>query len=82
MIAYEEYYQKQKETFNGILPMPSSDIIWTNHQIFSTEIIICAFRKHLFSYVKWIPWSKEFKQKVSMISDYKQLVEEIQKFFS
>jgi hypothetical protein len=27
MIAYEEYYQKQKETFNGILPMPSSDII-------------------------------------------------------
>jgi hypothetical protein len=44
-------------------------------------ITLAEFRKHLFQYVKWIPWSKEFKQKVSTISEYNPLVQEIQKFF-
>lgn len=78
MISYENYFQKEK--FTGILTMPSSDIIW-HHLEKSSAIIISEFRKHLFQYVKWIPWSKEFKQKVATIVDYDQLVEEIQKFF-
>jgi hypothetical protein len=36
----------------------------------------------LFQYVKGIPWSKEFKVKVSTITDYDTLVQEIQKFLS
>ena len=39
------------------------------------------FRKHLFSYLKWIHWSKEFKQKVSRIKDYKDLKQNIFQFF-
>ena len=80
MISYEEYFQEQKENFTGILTMPSSDII-CHHPKKSSVIIISEFRKHLFQYVKWIPWSKEFKQKVAMIVDYRQLVKEIQEFF-
>ena len=80
MISYENYFQKQKETFTGMIVMPSSDII-RNHQKSSSAIIISEFRKHLFQYVKWIPWSKEFKQRVATISEYEPLVEEIQKFF-
>jgi hypothetical protein len=44
-------------------------------------ITLAEFRKHLFQYVKWIPWSKEFKQKVSTINEYHSLVQEIQNFF-
>jgi tRNA-dihydrouridine synthase len=79
MISYENYFQKEK--FTGILTMPSSDIIW-HHLEKSSAIIISEFRKHLFQYVKWIPWSKEFKQKVATIVDYDQLVKEIQEFSS
>jgi hypothetical protein len=46
-----------------------------------SEIMICAFRKHLFQYIKWIPWSKELKVKLSQIKEYEPLVKEIQKFF-
>ena len=81
MISYENYFQEQKENFTGILTMPSSDIIW-HHLKKSSVIIISEFRKHLFQYVKWIPWSKEFKQKVATIVDYDQLVKEIQEFSS
>lgn len=80
MISYENYFQQQKEAFTGILVMPSSDII-RNHQKKSSAIIISEFRKHLFQYVKGIPESKEFKQRVATISEYEPLVEEIQKFF-
>jgi hypothetical protein len=38
------------------------------------------FRKHLFNYVKWIPWSKEFKQKIAEIKDYEWVIQEINKF--
>jgi len=39
------------------------------------------FRKHIFSYIKWIPWNKEFKQKIIFIREYKQLRQEITNFF-
>jgi hypothetical protein len=41
---------------------------------------VVAFRKHLFQYIKWITWSKEWKRTISMIKDYATLVEEIEKF--
>ena len=34
---------------------------------------IVEFRKFLFQYVKWIPWSKEWKQKVLCCKDYQEL---------
>jgi tRNA-dihydrouridine synthase len=53
MIYHEEYYQQQKEKFDGTLVMPSSKM--ENHGKLSdklSEIMICAFRKHLFQYIK------------------------------
>lgn len=78
MISYENYFQEQKVKYKNILTMPEHlDMNVTNPQ----AITLAEFRKHLFQYVKWIPWSKEFKQKVSTIVDYEQLVKEIQEFF-
>jgi len=48
------------------------------HPSFHRSIV--EFRKHLFQYLKWIPWSKEFKQTLSQIKEYKPLVEAIQEF--
>ena len=77
MVSYENYFQEQKSTYKNILAMPESLKMNVKHP---QAITLAEFRKHLFQYVKWIPWSKEFKQKVSTISEYKPLVEEIQKF--
>ena len=77
MISYENFFQEQKAKYKNILTMPEKlNINIKNPQ----AITLAEFRKHLFQYVKWIPWSKEFKQKVSTISEYKELVEEIQEF--
>jgi len=84
MLIYESYFQQQKEHFDWTFIMPSSTL-WTKSIVQSfnrSTIIIPEFRKHLFQYVKGIPWSKEFKQEVSTISEYEPLVEKIQKFFS
>ncbi len=79
MIGYENYFQIQKSIYTNVVTMPKHlEINIKNPQ----AITLAEFRKHLFQYVKWIPWSKEFKQKVSTINEYTSLVEEIQKFFS
>ena len=78
MIGYEQYFQEQKKHYKDILVMPEKlKVNVKNPQ----AITLAEFRKHLFQYVKWIPWSKEFKQKVSTISEYNLLVEEIHNFF-
>ena len=43
---------------------------------------IVEFRKFLFQYVKWIPWSKERKQQVLNCKDYQELKNQIIDFFS
>ena len=43
---------------------------------------IVEFRKFLFQYVKWIPWSKEWKQDVLLCRDYKELKKSISKLFN
>ena len=43
---------------------------------------IVEFRKFLFQYVKWIPWSKERKQKVLSCKDYQELKNQIIDLFS
>lgn len=43
---------------------------------------IVEFRKFLFQYVKWIPWSKEWKQQVLTCKDYQELKNQIIDFFS
>ncbi len=77
-VAYEQFFQKQKAKFKGVLAMPSTPRI-TKKDI--PQIVIVEFRKHLFQYLKWIPWSKELKQKLSTITEYEPLVEVIQEFF-
>ena len=42
---------------------------------------IVEFRKFLFQYVKWIPWSKEWKQQVLICKDYKELKDSIVDLF-
>lgn len=42
---------------------------------------INEFKKHLFQYIKWIPDSREFKQKVCTSVNYHELIEWIQEFF-
>ena len=83
MVGYEIFFQEQMKSFDWILKMPS----W----VLSSSLVPCSswlsphviveFRKHLFQYIKGIPSSKEFKQKISTIKEYGLLVEEIQKFF-
>lgn len=43
---------------------------------------IVEFRKFLFQYVKWIPWSKEWKQQVLNCKDYQELKKQIIDLFS
>ena len=42
---------------------------------------IVEFRKFLFQYVKWIPWSKERKQQVLSCKDYQELKSQIMNLF-
>jgi tRNA-dihydrouridine synthase len=42
---------------------------------------IIEFRKFLFQYVKWIPWSKEWKQQVLSCNTYQELKEQIKLLF-
>ena len=42
---------------------------------------IVEFRKFLFQYVKWIPWSKEWKQQILNCRDYQELKEQIKYLF-
>jgi len=42
---------------------------------------IVEFRKFLFQYVKWIPWSKEWKQQVLSCKNYQDLKEQIKNLF-
>ena len=43
---------------------------------------IVEFRKFLFQYVKWIPWSKEWKQQVLSCKNYQELKNQIIILFS
>lgn len=43
---------------------------------------IVEFRKFLFQYVKWIPWSKERKQQVLSCKNYQELKNQIVNLFS
>ena len=42
---------------------------------------IVEFRKFLFQYVKWIPWSKEWKQQVLSCKDYQEIKEQVINLF-
>ncbi|MCF7835478.1 tRNA-dihydrouridine synthase family protein [Candidatus Gracilibacteria bacterium] len=80
MISYELQFQEiiNKKTINILIPNSKFQIPNSQFQIPSKPII--EFRKHLFNYVKGIPGSKEFKQKIATIKDYQNLVNEINKF--
>ncbi len=80
MINNESEFQKMIQT-------PDFDILITKNKlpIDKPEILnrpIMEFRKHLFNYIKWIPWSKEFKQKIAQIKDYENTVKEINNFLT
>ncbi len=42
---------------------------------------VVEFRKHLFWYISWLEWNKEFKQKVATIWNYYELVDQINMYF-
>jgi len=91
-IAIEIRYKDQSEKFSSKdsenLKMPNIDEIETIIQKISSYEksfkfrAVIEFRKFLFNYVKWIPWSKEFKVKVSTIWWYQELISTIDDFFS
>jgi tRNA-dihydrouridine synthase len=78
MLDYELQFQKNIKTSWDI------QILLKNSKLVDTTIeqprLMVEFRKHLFNYVKWIPWSKEFKQKIAQIKDYENIVNEINNF--
>jgi tRNA-dihydrouridine synthase B len=78
-VAYEQFFQKQKKIFNGILEMPNTPGMSKKNV---PQMVVVEFRKHLFQYLKWIPWSKDLKQKLSSIIEYTPLVKVIQEFFT
>jgi len=97
MLGCEYFFEnKTKKAWNIYYPLLSSEVIISNLsnlqpssvsnlQLSSDSIIsnlLCQFRKHLFQYVKWIDWSKEFKVEISQIKDYDRLVNRIKEFLS
>jgi len=86
-IAAFLWYHSQMTEGKETLTMPSREHLDTirNQYIKSPGIIpsrpLTEFRKHLFSYVKWMTGSKERKVMVSQLTDYPTLVQAIQDFF-
>ena len=94
MIANELYLKRMSEKLNfkkDIVPMPDLETLkkeilpiksWTQSFTIEDGRWLTEFRKHLFSYVKWIEQSKEFKVATNAIKDYQALVAHIEKFFN
>jgi tRNA-dihydrouridine synthase len=73
----EKVASEQREILFQDLDIP---IDWINNRIKENKQkpnlqphTIVEFRKFLFQYVKWIPWSKEWKQEVLSCKDYQEL---------
>lgn len=81
LVRSEQYFEQQAKWWLGILEMPEVKAL-PKIEFPVNEAIVVAFRKHLFQYIKWIHWSKEWKRKISGIKEYETLVEEIQTFFA
>ncbi len=84
MIALEYIFENIKEKrYLDILNLNDIDKIIQNTSIEELDKLRSPviFRKHLFSYIKWIPWNKEFKQKIVKNKEYSKLKKEIEKFF-
>lgn len=47
---------------------------WNRHSVIE-------FRKHLFWYLTWLEWNKEFKQKAALVRNYYELVDLINNYF-
>ena len=88
MIAFEIWFKTQSFE-NNILNMPGlEDLheIIRSYDTLDNEIknslkSSIEFRKHIFSYIKWIPETHKFKEKIIKITDYIILKEEIRRFF-
>jgi tRNA-dihydrouridine synthase len=48
-VAYEQFFQKQKKIFNGILEMPNTPGMSKKNV---PQMVVVEFRKHLFQYLK------------------------------
>jgi hypothetical protein len=87
-MAEEIYFQKKpfNSLWNLIQPTINDfkNIVWNiwehinNCDRLKSPI---EFRKHLFNYIKWIKWNKEFKQWVVEYRDYYGLKNYIDQFF-
>ena len=83
MINHELQFQKNISKSWKINILLSDQISPTpNSKTLIPHRPIIEFRKHLFQYIKWINWSKQWKQKVAKIDDYELLVKEINKFLN
>ena len=77
MLGCEYFFENEtKKTWNILYK--KSENKWE----INTEIILVQFRKHLFQYIKWIDWSKEFKVEISQTKGYQNFIEKIRSFFS
>lgn len=77
MLECEYFFENEtKKTWNILYEMTE------NKWEINTEMILVQFRKHLFQYIKWIDWSKEFKVEISQIKGYQNFIEKIKSFFS
>ena len=82
----EKVASEQREIVFQDLDIP---IDWINNRIKENKQkpnlqphTIVEFRKFLFQYVKWIPWSKEWKQEVLSCKDYQELKNNIIDLFN
>ena len=86
MISIEIYFNQLKEKFDyKKMIIKESDLkkIILNLEKYDLNWLwtIVAFRKYLFSYIKWMSWSKEFKQSLIKTREYYELVNKINDFF-
>ena len=82
----EKVASEQREIVFQDLDIP---IDWINNRIKENKQkpnlqphTIVEFRKFLFQYIKWIPWSKEWKQEVLSCKDYQELKNNIIDLFN
>lgn len=89
LLTAQEIYFHSWVFNNWILTMPTikdfetiiSDYENTNIKLDFELRSPIEFRKHIFSYIKWLSWSKQFKQGIVWIRGYIELKRYIEEYF-
>jgi tRNA-dihydrouridine synthase len=87
MMLTELFFEQQKSSRSGTLPMPLyTDLLTQKQDIMkiieqNSYISPTEFRKYLFCYINGLPGNKGLKQEIAQTKNYQEVVAAIEKFF-